>query len=91
MPQRRSGIQELRLTQKKHTHNLDVKTELKKAIKKFTAAVAAKNFEEAKTLLKIVYKKIDKSAKRHILTANTAGRRKSLYGRMIVDLSATKK
>ncbi len=84
MPQRRSGIQELRLTQKKHTHNLDVKTELKKAIKKFTAAVEAKKLDEAKPFLSIVYKKLDKSAKRHIITANTAARRKSLYSRMLV-------
>ena len=85
MPQRRSGIQELRLTHKKHAHNLDVKTELKKAIKHFTAAIAAKKFEEAKPLLSIVHKKIDKSAKRHIFTTNTAGRRKSLYSRMLTN------
>lgn len=87
MPQRRTGIQELRLTRKKHTHNLDVKTELKKAIKHFTAAVEAKKLDEAKPLLSIVYKKLDKSAKRHIFTANTAARRKSLYGRMLLAKS----
>jgi small subunit ribosomal protein S20 len=85
MPQRRSGIQELRLTQKKHAHNLDVKTELKKAIKQFTAAVKAKKLEEAKPLLSIVYKKFDKSTKRHIFTANTAARRKSFYSRMLIS------
>jgi len=91
MPQRRSGIQDLRLTQKKHLHNLDIKTDLKKTIKKFTAAVAAKNLQEAKPLLNTVYKKIDKATKRNLLKTNTASRRKSYYSRMLVALSTDKK
>lgn len=86
MPQRRSGIQDLRLNQKKHMHNLDIKTDLKKTIKKFTAAVTAKNAEEAKSLLPVVYKKIDKAAKRNLLKANTASRRKSYYSRLLAHL-----
>jgi len=91
MPQRRTGIQDLRLNQKKHLHNLDIKTDLKKTIKKFTAAVSAKKVEEAKPLLNIVYKKIDKAVKRNILKANTASRKKSFYSRMLVGLSTPKK
>ncbi|MFA6378768.1 MAG: 30S ribosomal protein S20 [Candidatus Omnitrophota bacterium] len=87
MPQRRSGIQELRLNHKKHMHNLDIKTDLKKTIKKFTASVAAKNLQEAKPLLSIVYKKIDKATKRKILTANTAARRKSFYSRLLTSIA----
>lgn len=83
MPQRRTSIQDLRLARKKHSHNLDLKTELKKAIKKFEAAVKDKKLDEAKSLLAIVYKKLDKAAKRHILNTNTASRRKSLYTRML--------
>lgn len=88
MPQRRSGIQELRLNQKKHLHNLDIKTDLKKTIKKFTAAVGEKKTDEAKTLLNVVYKKIDKAAKRGLLKANTAARRKSYYSRLLVTNKA---
>ena len=91
MPQRRSGIQELRLTQKKHMHNLDLRTELKHTLKKFTVAVKDKKLDEAKALLNLVYKKIDKAAKRNLLTANTAARRKSFYSRQLIDLSTTKK
>mgnify|MGYP000870750257 CR=1 FL=1 len=87
MPQRRSGIQELRLTQKKHLHNLNIKTDLRKTIKKFTAAIAAKNLEEAKSLLNIVYKKIDKATKRNLLKANTASRRKSHYSRLMASIA----
>ena len=91
MPQRRTGIQDLRLNQKKHLHNLDIKTDLKKTIKKFTAAVSAKKAEEAKPLLNTVYKKIDKAVKRNILKVNTASRRKSFYSRMLAGLSTPKK
>ena len=91
MPQRRSGIQELRLTHKKHSHNLDVKTELKKTIKNFTAAIEEKKLEEAKSLLSIVFKKIDKSMKRSIIRPNTAARRKSYYSRLLLSLSAPQK
>ena len=77
MPQRRSGIQELRLTHKRRLHNLDIKTELRKTVKSFTTAIEAKNTQEAKSLLTAVYKKIDKAAKIGLLKKNTASRRKS--------------
>jgi small subunit ribosomal protein S20 len=91
MPQRRSGIQELRLTAKRHSHNLDIKTDLRKTIKSFTAAIEAKNTQEAKSLLATVYKKIDKAAKRGLLKKNTASRRKSYYSRLLANLSKAAK
>ncbi|MDD3374304.1 MAG: 30S ribosomal protein S20 [Candidatus Omnitrophica bacterium] len=83
MPQRRSGIQELRLTKKKHLHNLDVKTDLKKTIKRFRTAVESKNVSEAKALLSTVFKKIDKSVKRNLIQENTAARRKSQFSKLL--------
>lgn len=83
MPQRRSGIQELRLAQKRRLHNLDLKTDLRKTIKSFTTAVEAKNAQESKSLLAAVYKKIDKAAKCGLLKKNTASRRKSYYSRLL--------
>lgn len=67
--------------------NLDVKTDLKKTIKKFKASVAAKNLDDAKSLLSTVYKKLDKAAKRRLLEKNTASRRKSQFSK---ELSAIK-
>ena len=87
MPQRRSGIQELRLTRKKRLHNLDIKTDLKKTIKSFLAAVEEKNVAQAKTLLTTVYKKIDKAAKRNLLQANTAARRKSHFSKLLTSIA----
>ena len=77
MPQRRSGIKELRKNKSKRSRNLDRKTELKKTIKKFKDLVNTKNFEEAASALKLVYKKLDKAIKSNLISKNTASRRKS--------------
>ena len=88
MPQRRSGIQELRLNRKKRMHNLDIKTALKKTIKKLVSSVDSKNKSDAEAGLKIVYKKIDKAAKRNIMNKNTASRRKSHFNKLVKNISA---
>ena len=85
MPQRLSGIKALRINQKRHLSNLQIKTDLRKTIKQFKALVEQKNLEEAKSVLKTVYKKIDKAAKRNVLHKNTAARRKSLFSRLLVN------
>ncbi len=87
MPQRRSGIQELRLSKKKHLHNLDIKTDLKKTIKKFRSAINEKSAQEAKKLLPTVCKKIDKSAKRNLIPKNTADRRKSQFSKLLKSIA----
>jgi small subunit ribosomal protein S20 len=88
LPQRRSAIKELRKNHTNHMHNLDIKTDLKKTIKKFLASVQANNVEEAQENLKVVYKKIDKAAKRNLIHENTAARRKSRYSRIIKTMTA---
>ena len=82
MPQRRTAIKDLRKAHTKHLHNLDIKTELKKTLKKFTVAVAEKK-ADAKDLLKDVYKKFDKAAKRNVMHKKTAARRKSRFARAL--------
>ena len=86
MPQRDSARKELRKTYNRRLHNLDIKTDLRKTIKKFLLAVATKNTQEAGTNLKIVYKKLDKAAKRNVLHKNTAARRKSRYSRLLAEI-----
>jgi small subunit ribosomal protein S20 len=77
LPQRRTGIQELRKNHKNRFHNLDIKTTLKKTIKSFKADIASDKKDDAQAKLKDVYKKIDKAAKRNLMHKNTAARRKS--------------
>ena len=86
MPQRDSARKELRKTHSRRLHNLDIKTDLRKTIKKFLLSVATKNSQEAGTNLKTVYKKLDKAAKRNIMHRNTAARRKSRYSRLFAGL-----
>lgn len=88
MPQRKSAIKDLRKTHTRKMHNLDIKTDLKKTVKKFIASVESKNSEEAKSNLKIVYKKLDKAAKKNILQDNTAARRKSRFAKMVSSIAS---
>ena len=77
MPRRSTSAKTDRASRRKHTRNLKVKVELKKTLKKFHALLAAKNLEEAKTLLKKVFSQLDKASKKGIIHPNTASRRKS--------------
>jgi len=87
VPQRYSGAKALRQNKKLHLHNLDLKTDLKKSIKNFLKSVETKKKDEANTNLQLLYKKLDKAAKRNILVKNTASRRKSRYARLAKQLS----
>lgn len=77
MPRRKTSIKKTRADKKKHLRNLVVKQQLKKTIKKFLALLSAKNVTEAKALLGKVFSQLDKAAKKQIITAATASRRKS--------------
>ena len=84
MPQRRTAIKALRINHKRHLSNLDIKTDIKKTVKKFRSLIAVKNKEEAAKALNILYKKFDKAAKRNLLHKNTAARRKSSFSRLLL-------
>ncbi len=87
MPQRRTAIKDLRKSHRKHMQNLDIKTDLKKTVKKATLA-AKTSGADVVALLKDVYKKFDKAAKRKIMHKKTASRRKALYAKLLLK-SAT--
>ena len=84
MPQRRTAIKDLRKAHTKHLHNLQIKTDLKKTIKKFVTAAADKK-ADAKDLLKEIYKKFDKAAKRNVMHKKTAARRKSRFAKSLIS------
>jgi len=69
-------------------HNLDIKTDLKKSIKKFLKSVSDKKASDAQSNLKLLYKKLDKAAKRNILHKNTVARRKSKFSRQLANLTS---
>lgn len=84
MPQRKAGITELRKNHKRKMHNLDIKTDLKKTIKQYVVSVESADKSEAEKNLNLVYKKLDKAAKRNIFSKNTASRRKSRFSKLLV-------
>jgi len=87
VPQRRSGIKELRKNRKNQLRNLDMKTDLKKTIKSYKAILASDDKSEAESKLKDVYKKIDKAAKRNLFHQNTAARKKSQLTKALLQKS----
>lgn len=85
MPQRRTAIKELRKNRTRHLRNLDIKTDLKKTLKSFVAA-AKSDKTKAPELLKALYKKMDKAAKRNVLHKKTAARRKSRFAKLLATV-----
>jgi len=77
MPRRRTSLKSNRVNKRKHTRNLKVKLQLKKAIKKFQELLVKKNSAEAKTFITKVFSQLDKAAKKNIIHPGTANRRKS--------------
>ena len=69
-------------------HNLDIKTDLRKTTKSFLASVTEKNTEEAQSNLRLLYKKLDKAAKRNIMHKNTAAHRKSKFSKQLTSLAS---
>jgi small subunit ribosomal protein S20 len=82
VPQRRTAIKDLRKNRRRQMMNLDLKSDLKKTLKQFTTAASAKA-KDSKDLLKTVYKKLDKAAKRNVMHKRTASRRKAKFAKML--------
>lgn len=67
----------VRTSERKRVYNLRRTTAMREVVKSVKKAAAAANTEEAKALLPKAYKAIDKAAKRGVIKANTAARKKS--------------
>ena len=77
MPNIKSAIKRTRVIEKKTSRNNMIKSEYKTAVKKFEAAVAAGNAEEATTLYSEATKKVDMACSKGLSVKNTAARKKS--------------
>ncbi|MFH1355362.1 MAG: 30S ribosomal protein S20 [Candidatus Omnitrophota bacterium] len=85
MPRRKSSIKKKRADKKKHLYNLKVKRELKKTLKKFQALVSANSTQEAQLLLKEVFSRFDKAAKKRVIHPKTADRKKSRLAKRLTQ------
>ena len=73
----KSAQKRIKVTEKKTLQNKMVKSALKTAIKKFEAAVAANNAEEAKALFVKATKSLDMAVQKGVVHQNMAARKKS--------------
>ena len=73
----KSAKKRIKVTEFKTLKNRMIKSALKTAIKKFEAAVEAKNNEDAKALFTSVVKSIDMAASKGVVHKNMAARKKS--------------
>ncbi len=89
MPQRKTSLQDLKKSHARHMQNLDIKSDLRKTTKLFSEAIE-KNPAEAKKALDLLYKKLDKAAKRNIMKKNTASNRKSKFAKLLTASLAKK-
>ncbi len=89
MPQRRTAIKDLRKSHTRRMQNLDVKTDLRKTLKSFVVSTTEKK-PESKDLLKTLYKKLDKAAKRNVMHKKTASRRKARFAKLLNASTAAK-
>lgn len=78
----KSAKKAMRQNERRKAHNLIYKNKIKSLIKE--ARILAKDkIEEAKKLLPLVYRALDKAAKVGIIKKNTADRKKSRITRML--------
>ena len=73
----KSAKKRIKVTETKTAQNRMIKSALKTAIKKFEAAVEAKNNEEAKTSFVKASKSLDMAAQKGVVHKNMAARKKS--------------
>ena len=84
MPITKSAKKAVRQNEKKRKLNNWHKKRIKKTIKQINDFIIEKKMEEAKKLLPLIYKEIDKAAKKGLIKKNTAARKKSKIAQAIV-------
>ncbi len=77
MANRRSSIKKIRVDKRRHSNNLNVRSELKSVARKVREMVSAKKRDEAEKALRTFFSKLDKAVKKNIIHRNRASRLKS--------------
>ncbi len=83
MPITKSAKKALRQSKRRATRNLKKKEAFKSVVKKIEKLVSVKKNDEAKKLIPLAYKAIDKAAKTGVIKKNTASRKKSRLMRLL--------
>ena len=88
MPNIKSAIKRVSVIEKKTLKNNMIKSEYRTAIRKFEAAVAEGNKENAESLLRVATKKIDGACSKGVIKKNTASRKKSNLAKKLNAINA---
>jgi len=83
MPIKHAAVKQLRKDRRRQPRNQAIRSELKTLTKQFLALLQEQRLEDAGRLLRVVAKKFDRAASRHIIHPNTAARYKSAMMRRI--------
>ena len=73
----KSAIKRISVTKTKQSQNRPIKTQISNEIKKFKAALAAKELQHAESQLNVVFSVLDAAAVDNIIHKNKANRQKS--------------
>ena len=85
-----SALKERRKAIKREAQNTSVKSMLRTLIKKVEAAVAKKDVDLAKGLLKESFEAWDKAARRDIVHKNAAANKKSRLSKLVASIAPAK-
>lgn len=88
MPNIKSAEKRVLVTKKQNAINKSANSALKTAIKKFDAAVASGNKEEANALYPATVSAIDEAASKNIIHKNNAANKKSKLAKKLASVNA---
>lgn len=83
MPNIKSAKKRVNVNNKKNAENRAVKSQIKTVTKKFEAAVALKDVENAKALLSQAVSTLDSAVSKKVIHKNTASRRKARLAKLL--------
>jgi small subunit ribosomal protein S20 len=90
MPRTKSAKKALRKSEKRRIENLRIKEKIKKLKKEIKKLIQENKIEEAKKLLPLFYKALDKAAKKGTVKEGKADREKSKIAKLLSNLSQKK-
>ncbi|WP_096201327.1 30S ribosomal protein S20 [Bacillus sp. FJAT-45350] len=88
MPNIKSAIKRVKVSDKRRAQNAAVKSALRTAVKNFEVKAESKEVEGAKEALLLATKKLDKAANKGLIHKNTASRQKSRLQKKLNEITA---
>ncbi|MFH5182734.1 MULTISPECIES: 30S ribosomal protein S20 [Paenibacillus] len=88
MPNIKSAIKRVKVSEKRRLNNASHKSALRTAVKSFETAAASNNVETAQAALVTASKKLDKAATKGLIHKNAAARKKSRLAKKLNAISA---